>query len=129
MRQTTSRIKRLDPVDRVCAGVAILFTMLGAFALAVALCGCVYRGGKITEGTDLAVGLTVPGTEGALQINALNWLSGFRLGVAENSALTVEYAAASTNSFFGVVKSSSVKRVKARVEPCEVPAPSATVAD
>lgn len=108
-----------DPYERVCAGVTLLFALCGALAVALALTGCVYKGGKITEGTDLAVGLTVPGTEGAVQVNALNWLSGFRLGVAENAALTVEYSSAATNSFFGVVHSSSVKRIKAKVEPCE----------
>ena len=119
----------LDPIERVCAGVTLLFALFGALAIATALAGCVYKGGKITEGTDLAVGLTVPGTEGALQVNALNWLSGFRLGVAENAALTVEYSSAATNSFFGVVQSSSVKRIKAKVEPCETATPTATADD
>ena len=90
-----------------------------ALAAALALCGCVYRGAKITEGTDLAIGLTVPGTEGALQFNALNYLSGFRLAVAENAALTVEYSTVATNSYFGVVTTETAKRIKAKVEPCE----------
>ena len=115
--------------ERVCAGVMSLFFLAAAFSLASLVCGCVYRGAKITEGTDLAIGLTVPGTEGALQVNALNWLSGFRLGVAENAALTVEYTSAATNSFFGVVQSSSVKRIKAKVEPCETATPTATADD
>ena len=88
-------------------------------ALSLALTGCVYRGAKITEGTDLAIGLTVPGTEGVLQFNALNYLSGFRLGVAENAALTVEYSTVATNSYFGVVTTETAKRIKAKVEPCE----------
>ena len=91
------------------------------FAL-LALTGCVYRGAKITEGTDLAIGLTVPGTEGVLQFNALNYLSGFRLGVAENAALTVEYSTVATNSYFGVVTTETAKRIKAKVEPCETSA-------
>ena len=89
-------------------------------ALSLALSGCVYRGAKITEGTDLAIGLTVPGTEGVLQFNALNYLSGFRLGVAENAALTVEYSTVATNSYFGVVQTETAKRIKAKVEPCEI---------
>lgn len=93
-------------------------------ALSLALTGCVYRGAKITEGTDLAIGLTVPGTEGVLQFNALNYLSGFRLGVAENAALTVEYSTVATNSYFGVVKTETAKRIKAKVEPCETNTPS-----
>ena len=90
-----------------------------ALSLASLVCGCVYRGAKITEGTDLAIGLTVPGTEGVLQFNALNYLSGFRLGVAENAALTVEYSTVATNSYFGVVTTETAKRIKAKVEPCE----------
>ncbi len=94
-----------------------------ALALVMAaVCGCVYRGAKITEGTDLAVGLSVPGTDGALQVNALNWLSGFRLGVAENAALTVEYSTAETNDYLGIVHTRTAKRVRAKVEPCETTA-------
>ena len=98
------------------------------FALSLALTGCVYRGAKITEGTDLAIGLTVPGTEGVLQFNALNYLSGFRLGVAENAALTVEYSTVATNSYFGVVKTETAKRIKAKVEPCETSAAEGSAA-
>ena len=105
--------------ERVCAGVMSLFFLAAAFSLASLVCGCVYRGAKITEGTDLAIGLTVPGTEGVLQFNALNYLSGFRLGVAENAALTVEYSTVATNSYFGVVTTETAKRIKAKVEPCE----------
>ena len=103
--------------DRASLGCAIL--------LALICCGCVCRGAKITEGTDLAVGINVPSTEGALQLQLLNYLSGFRLGVAENAALTVEYSSAETNSYFGCVYVRTAKRVKAKVEPCEV-SPAAT---
>ena len=94
-------------------------------ALAASMTGCLYRGCKVVEGTDIAIGLSVPGTEETLQINALNYLSGFRLGVAENAALTVEYSSAETNSYFGCVHVRTAKRVKAKVEPCEV-SPCAT---
>ena len=118
----------LDPYERVCVGATLLsalLTGLAVLALAASVCGCVYRGAKITEGTDLAIGLTVPGTEGVLQFNALNYLSGFRLGVAENAALTVEYSTVATNTYFGVVKTETAKRIKAKVEPCETAAQSA----
>ena len=94
---------------------AVLALLMVAGSAAVT--GCVYRGAKITEGTDLAVGLSVPGTDGALQLNALNWLSGFRLGVARDAALTVEYATAATNDSLGVVHTRTAKRVKATVTP------------
>ena len=99
--------------------------LIFASVLAATSAGCVYRGCKITEGTDLAIGLTVPGTEGVLQFNALNYLSGFRLGVAENAALTVEYTTVATNTYFGVVTTETAKRIKAKVEPCETAAQSA----
>lgn len=112
----------LTTFERVCAGASLLVVIAMAVFLALAVCGCVYRGAKITEGTDLAIGLTVPGTEGALQVNALNWLSGFRLGVAENAALTVEYTSVASNSYFGVVRTETEKRIRAKVEPCETTA-------
>ena len=88
-------------------------------ALCTALSCCVYRGAQVTEGTDLAIGFTVPGTEGAVSFDALNYLTGFRLGVAENAALTMEYSTSETNSYFGCVSTCVSKRIKAKVEPCE----------
>lgn len=86
-------------------------------AICSALAGCVYKGAKITEGTDLAVGLSVPGTDGALQVNALNWLSGFRLGVAQNATLRVVYSTADTNDYFGIIHTRTAKRIRAKVTP------------
>ncbi len=95
-------------------------------ALSIALSGCVYRGAKIVEGTDLAIGLNVPSTDGTLQLQLLNYLSGFRLAVAENAALTVEYSTVASNSYFGVVQTQTSKSISATVQPCETsPNPSA----
>ena len=113
--------------DRASLGCALLLALVAALALALICCGCVYRGAKITEGTDLAVGINVPSAEGALQLQLLNYLSGFRLGVAENAALTLRYTCATTNSYFGVVRSETVKSIDATVSPCETSA--ATNAD
>ena len=100
----------------VLGTVAILAILT---ALEIFASGCVYKGAKVTEGTDLAVGFTVPGTEGAIQFDALNYLTGFRLGVAENAALTVRYTCAETNSYLGVVTTRVFKSIDAKVEPCE----------
>lgn len=90
---------------------------IACVALAL-LCGCThFKGAQITEGTDVVVGISVPGTDGALQLNALNYLSGFRMGVAEYSSATVEYSTVSTNSFFGCVSTTSDKRIKATIIP------------
>ena len=110
--------------EKVCQGAALLLALLGFFGLVALTSGCLYRGCKVVEGTDIAIGLSVPGTEETLQINALNYLSGFRLGVAENAALTLRYTCATTNSYFGVVHSETVKSIDATVSPCETAAPT-----
>ena len=111
---------KLTATEKVCQGAALLLALLGFFALVALTNGCIYKGAKITEGTDLAIGLNVPSTDGSLQLQILNYLSGFRLGVAENAALTVEYTAIATNSYFGCVHTETTKHVKAKVEPCEM---------
>jgi hypothetical protein len=40
------------------------FLVLLALIAVIFLTGCVYKGAKVTEGTDLSVGLSVPGTDG-----------------------------------------------------------------
>ncbi len=91
---------------------------IAAAALALVCAGCIYRGAKVTEGTNLAVGLTVPSTEGMVQINALDYVSGFRMGVAENARLEVRYTAAQTNAYFGCIRTVSYKTIDAAVVPC-----------
>jgi len=102
----------------------ILTKTATALLLGALLAGCIYRGGKVVEGTDLSVGFTVPGTDGAVQMDALNWLSGFRLGVAENAAFKVKYTVAETNDYFGVIHIRSHKTIDAKVEPCETTPPT-----
>ena len=88
-------------------GTLHLLVLVVTLAVVFALSGCVYKGAKVTEGTDLAVGFTVPGTEGAIQFDALN------------STLTVTYTCAETNSYLGVVSTRVYKSIDAKVEPCE----------
>lgn len=102
----------------------ILTTTATALLLGALLAGCIYKGAKVVEGTDLAVGFTVPGTDGAAQMDVLNWLSGFRLGVAENAALKVKYTVAETNDYFGIVHIRSWKTIDAKVDPCETTPPT-----
>ena len=93
--------------------------ILTAAALTAALVGCTYKGAKVTEGTDLAIGLNIPVTEGTLQFQALNYLSGFRLAVDRNAIMRVKYTVAETNSYLGCVTTRTAKTVDATVEPCE----------
>lgn len=88
-------------------------------AVVLAAGGCVYKGAKVVEGTDIAAGLNMPGSEGALQLQLFNYLSGFRLGVDKNARLTVDYMVSETNTFLGVFTSGIAKTVRAKVEPCK----------
>lgn len=120
------------PEERAAMGEAMLLG-LGSFLAVMSflgmLCGgCVYKGAKITEGTNLILGMDVPTTEGAFQFDLLNFTTGFRLGVAENARLEVEYSTVSTNSYFGVVRTETAKHVKATVEPCETTVPTTNAA-
>lgn len=87
---------------------------------ALALAGCVYKGAKVTEGIDFSAGLSVPATEGAAQISFVNYLSGFRFGVAENSGMECKFSSTNRFSFaYGLWESEERKWFRAKVEPCE----------
>ncbi len=115
------RVRKIKKIiyDLLAFGAALVMA-LGVVLAIVCNAGCVYKGAKVTEGTSLVIGMDIPGTDGVAQLNVLSWLSGFRLGVAENARLELEYAAAETNSYFGIVTTRTAKRVKALVEPCEI---------
>jgi len=86
---------------------------------AMMLTGCIYKGAKITEGTDLAIGITIPVDSAPLKVEALNYLSGFRLGVDQNAILKCAYTVDEECSYFGCVMTKAKKTVDATVEPCE----------
>lgn len=97
---------------------------LSVLVLCAALMGCAYKGAKITEGVDLAAGIDLPAAEGVAKFTLFNYLSGFRLAVDRNARLTCDYSVAESNAYFGVIRTSTRKTVRAKVEPCE-DAPSA----
>jgi hypothetical protein len=94
--------------------------LLVAVLLVVLLCGCAMNGAKVVEGKDLMVGLKIPSADGTVRFDVLNYLSGFRLGVASNSRLTMKYTCIETNSYlYGTITTQSHKDIDATVEPCE----------
>lgn len=93
---------------------------LPAFLLAFAMTGCAYKGAKVVEGTDLAVGVNVPASEGTFQLQLLNYLSGFRLGVDRNANMVLRYTVAETNDYFGCIHTRVMKTIDASVEPVEI---------
>lgn len=99
---------------------ALAFAVLFAIAFALLCGGCIYKGGKITEGTDFSAGVSIPGTEGTADISFVNYLSGFRFGIDRNCGMTCEYWTTNSFSFaYGLYEGANVKRFSATVTPCE----------
>lgn len=101
--------------------------LIATVCMAAILAGCAYKGGKVVEGTDFSAGISIPGTEGAAEISFVNYLSGFRFGIAENAGMECEYRGTNTFSFaWGLYEGEAEKYFKAKVEPCEVSPQPAT---
>ena len=105
--------------ETVAAVLAVAWFLFGAVVAGSLVGGCAYRGGKVVEGTDLAVGISVPATEGTIDLNVLNYLSGFRLGVDRNAIFRVKYTIDEDNAYLGIATIKSKKTIDATVEPCE----------
>lgn len=105
----------------IAAASVLCVAYWAAFVLAAPLFfgGCVYKGAKVTEGTDLTLGVSLPAASGVAETAVVNRLTGFRLAVAENSRLKVKYMVAETNSWFGCIYTHTHKAIDATVEPCE----------
>ena len=79
------------------------------------LSGCAYKGGKIVDGTNLAIGMTIPGTEWS--INALDYVGGVRVAGQDNTYISVTNSVCETNSYFGVVHTCRRTTLVAEITP------------
>lgn len=98
----------------------LLGGLLGAIAVAALVflgTGCAYKGGKVVDGTNLAIGMTIPGTEWT--INALDYIGGIRVAGNDMTSIVVTNEVAETNSYFGVVTTQRQSKMTARIEPVE----------
>ena len=101
--------------------IGCLWTLALASLAITYFSGCLYKGAKVTEGVDFSAGVSIPQSEGVAQVSFVNYLSGFRFGVAENSGMSCEYFGTNTFSFaFGLYEGVQTKHFRAKVEPCEV---------
>lgn len=86
--------------------------------LFLAICGgCAYKGGKVVDGTNLCIGMTIPGTEWT--INALDYVGGLRVAGNDQTSICVSNEVMETNSYFGVVETRRHSRMTATIEPTE----------
>lgn len=89
--------------------LAILTILLAVFT------GCCYKGGKVIDGTNLAIGITVPGTEWS--INVLDYVGGIRVAGQDSTHITVTNEVVETNRYFGVVEVNRHSKMTADIEP------------
>ena len=89
--------------------------ILLAACAALLAAGCVYKGGKVVDGTNLAIGMKIPGTEWSVSV--LDYIGGVRVAGQDSTHITVTNEVAETNTYFGVVTTSRSSTLTADIEP------------
>ena len=112
-----------DKIDKLFAAFLGSLGTIGLIALLATLlllgaCGCAYKGGKVIDGTNIAIGMTIPGTEWS--VNVLDYVGGMRVAGNDQTRISVTNEVAETNSYFGVVTTTRRTKLTAEIAPCEV---------
>lgn len=94
---------------------AIAVGLIGLIGFA-SLFGCTsYKGGKVVDGTNLEIGMTIPGTQWT--INFLSYTGGLKVGANDGARLEVTNEVWETNSYFGVITTRRHTHTNAAVSP------------
>ena len=107
----------LTNVEKASLGLFTLWPLLATLAIGALFAGCAYKGGKVVDGTNLCIGMTIPGTEWT--INALDYVGGLRVAGNDQTSICVSNEVMETNSYFGVVETRRHSRMTATIEPTE----------
>lgn len=107
----------LTNVEKASLGLFALWPLLAILAIGALFSGCAYKGGKVIDGTNLCIGMTIPGTEWT--INALDYVGGLRVAGNDQTSICVSNEVIETNSYFGVVKTRRYSKMTATIEPTE----------
>ena len=107
----------LTHVEKASLGLFALWPLLAILAIGALFAGCAYKGGKVIDGTNLCIGMTIPGTEWT--INALDYVGGLRVAGNDQTSICVSNEVMETNSYFGVVETRRHSRMTATIEPTE----------
>ena len=95
-------------------------TGIAAAAALALFAGCAaYEGGKVVDGTNLEIGLTVPGTDGTLTVNALAYTGGLKVCGNDKTCIVVSNEVIETNSYFGIVKTQRHSRMSSTIKPVD----------
>ena len=117
IRNEIERDAPLTNVEKAALGLFALWPLLAILAIGALFAGCAYKGGKVVDGTNLCIGMTIPGTEWT--INALDYVGGLRVAGNDQTSICVSNEVMETNSYFGVVETRRHSRMTATIEPTE----------
>ena len=117
IRNEINRDAPLTNVEKASLGLFALWPLLAILAIGALFAGCAYKGGKVIDGTNLCIGMTIPGTEWT--INALDYVGGLRVAGNDQTSICVSNEVMETNSYFGVVETRRHSRMTATIEPTE----------
>ena len=117
IKNEIDRDEPLTNVEKASLGLFALWPLLAILAIGALCNGCVYKGGKVVDGTNLCIGMTIPGTEWT--INALDYVGGLRVAGNDQTSICVSNEVMETNSYFGVVETRRHSRMTATIEPTE----------
>ena len=107
----------IDKLFRVCMG-RVYAAMIAAFVCIVLFgaSGCrSYKGGQVTDGTNLAIGMKLPGTEWTL--NLLDYVGGIRVGGNDQTQISVTNEVWETNTYFAVISTMRHTKMSASIAP------------
>ena len=117
IRNEIERDAPLTNVEKAALGLFALWPILAILAIGALCHGCAYKGGKVVDGTNLCVGMPIPGTEWT--INALDYVCGIRVGGNDQTSITVTNEVVETNAYFGIVRTERYSKMTATIEPTE----------
>ena len=107
----------LTNVEKASLGLFVLWPLLAILAIGALFAGCAYKGGKVVDGTNLCIGMTIPGTEWT--INALDYVGGLRVAGNDQTSVAVTNEVVETNAYFGIVRTERYSKMTATIEPTE----------
>ena len=107
----------LDKEERTALGGFLFFVLAASLALCSLLfSGCAtYDGGKVVDGTNIIIGIHVPGTD--WNISVLDYVGGVKVGGDDNTSVEVTHEVIETNDYFGVVHIRRHSRLKTKIVP------------
>jgi len=113
----TDRDAPITAGERVALGALVVWPMLFvvAFGLLFGGTGCAYKGGKVVDGTNLEIGMHVPGTEWTLTL--LSYTGGMRFCGNDATLMVVSNDVCETNNYLYMVTTARHTKMNAIICP------------